>query len=1224
MPAVILTQEQRNELNNFPPTISLSDLNYYFRLSPKDLEITRDQKGAANRLGFAVQLGALRYLGFIPANLQQTALPPGVVEYLARQLKIDPQRYQEYGKRENTRFGHARKARELLKFKEVDEASRAQLADWLVERALEHDAPLVLLRELIAHLYSRKLVRPGLTTLEAMVVQARQLAKQRTFDLLEPTFTTERKEFLDSLLKRMPPSRGEAEAAESSASLSPTEFEPTQFTAPVEPQKEEKPRWSWLEWLRHEPHSDTPRQILKTLEKLEWLRGCGIKEWDSAMQKLSPNRRRYLAGLARRMSTKALLAQPPTERYPLLACFVHWCLVELTDRVLDLFDSYLSHSYTKARHELEDFRRKTASASNEKVHFFHLMGQVVLDEAVDDGAVRAQIFQSLPPTTLRTAVADSERLMRPLDDHYLDFFANYFPALRQFTPRFLAALDWQSNVKSRPLLEAIKLLKELNAQVASETTATLAPTAPAQSEPTSPTLVSAQEMVTEEKKEKEKVIPLAPVPANAPQSFIDEKWRPYIFRSLPYQPVEEEEAVGQNQPQGEAVPRSNESGKGKRKLKNKAVSQMLDRKFYELCVLWELRQAVRAGNIWVEGSRRYGRLENSLIDKERWHKEKKALCELFGISLDGASKLAEKEQELRTWAVEVEKVLSLNQAQQRLKANNEKPQSSNSDTSVELEFELEEQSEKPKNEPAQGKKKDKDKGPHKGAAQRLLQTDFTSPQGNGKVWLEEGRLRVARLKKQDPVGSSVAQLEGMLEQLLPLIDLPELLCEVDHLTGFSKQLRHAGTGEGVREADLTHLYAAILAQATNVGLASMSRMSGYRPNKLSWLSNWYLYDEPISTATTALVNFHYRQPLAKLWGDGTLSSSDGQRFTVTVKTANAQALPRYFGYGRGLSYYTSTSDQLSQFAIKVIPPTLREATYALDGLMDNESDLLLYEHTTDTHGFTEIMFALFDLLGFSFAPRIRDLANQQLYRLGQFERKEFGLVRQVLKRTIKQSRLVEEWDELMRLIVSLKLGWVSASLVIDKLQAYPRQNSLTQLLQEYGRVCKTIFVLRYVLEEEYRHRLETQLNKGEHLHLLRDQFFIGFGRQLRRRGLSQQQGQADCTNLVVNAIVVWNTLYLQKGVEYLRGQGLTVKDEDLRHIWPSRWSHLNVYGHYHFPLQEIRTRQGLRELRLPVAPEGDGGIGSVGIGLESWQRTLDEELELLNRGRMAELLEEEA
>ena len=116
-----------------------------------------------------------------------------------------------------------------------------------------------------------------------------------------------------------------------------------------------------------------------------------------------------------------------------------------------------------------------------------------------------------------------------------------------------------------------------------------------------------------------------------------------------------------------------------------------------------------------------------------------------------------------------------------------------------------------------------------------------------------------------------------------------------------------------------------------------------------------------------MVNFQHRQLLAQAWGSGTLSSSDGQRFPVTVKARHSTALPRYYGYGRGLTHYTWTSDQHAMYGGKPIPSTERDATYVLDEILDNETELPIDQHTTDTAGYSELIFSLFDLVGLQFS-----------------------------------------------------------------------------------------------------------------------------------------------------------------------------------------------------------------------------------------------------------------
>ena len=294
---------------------------------------------------------------------------------------------------------------------------------------------------------------------------------------------------------------------------------------------------------------------------------------------------------------------------------------------------------------------------------------------------------------------------------------------------------------------------------------------------------------------------------------------------------------------------------------------------------------------------------------------------------------------------------------------------------------------------------------------------------------------------------------------------------------------------------------------------------------------------------------------------------------------NASALPRYFGYGEGITFYSWSSDQLSQYGTKVISSTIRDATYVLDEILNNETDLTILEHTTDTAGYTDLVFALFDLLEMQFSPRLRDLGDRQLYKL-KTDTTLYPLLDARLTGRTDLTRLLAGWDDLARVAGSLKRGYVTASLLISRLQAYPRQGQLTKLLQEYGRLVKTIFVLRYLEDEALRRRVHTQLNKGEKLHDLRKFLFFAREGMVTQKYEDGQANQAGCLNLLTNAVIVWNTVYMQAALDAIQHEGYPVQEEDLVHLWPIRFAHIHRYGKYEFNVEAARARVGLRSLKL--------------------------------------------
>jgi TnpA family transposase len=362
----------------------------------------------------------------------------------------------------------------------------------------------------------------------------------------------------------------------------------------------------------------------------------------------------------------------------------------------------------------------------------------------------------------------------------------------------------------------------------------------------------------------------------------------------------------------------------------------------------------------------------------------------------------------------------------------------------------------------------------------------------------------------------------------------------------------------------------------------MAQISDRTHDLLAWCTTWYLREETPRAAVATLVNYQHRQPLSRHWGGGTLSSSDGQRFPTAGKVRNAAALPRYFGYGRGVTFSTWTSDQFAQYGAKVIPATVRDATHVLDELLDNETELPILEHATDTAGYTKIVFALFDLLGLRFSPRLRDLGDQRLYRLDRSRTDPHLEPR--LKGRIRRDLILRRWDDLPRVAGSLKRGWVTASLLISRLQSHRRQPALTRALQEYGRLVKTIFLLRYLESEDYRRRINAQLNKGEALHALREFPFFANRGKIRRKQEEEQVHQATCLNLLTNAVITWNTVSMAAVIDRLRSEGHAVQDSDLAHLSPCRYEHINPYGKYAFEVSADLRGAKLRPLRSGDTP----------------------------------------
>jgi len=259
-----------------------------------------------------------------------------------------------------------------------------------------------------------------------------------------------------------------------------------------------------------------------------------------------------------------------------------------------------------------------------------------------------------------------------------------------------------------------------------------------------------------------------------------------------------------------------------------------------------------------------------------------------------------------------------------------------------------------------------------------------------------------------------------------------------------------------------------------------------------------MYDDAMKRAQACLVNYQHRQSLPARWGDGTTSSSDGMCIQVGVSSLEAERNPHY-GLNKGTTVYCFVSDQFSTFHTKVINTNARDAVHVIDGLLYHETELCIDEHYTDTAGYTDQIFALTHLLGYRFAPRIRDIDDAKLYMLS----KTTGYVNiaGILPGKINTNIIRDKYDDVLRLACSIREGRVSGSLTMSKLGSYARQNSLATALREMGRIEKTIFMLDYISNEVLRRRIQRGLNKGEAMNALAKSIFFGKHRVFCEREL---------------------------------------------------------------------------------------------------------------------------
>lgn len=446
---------------------------------------------------------------------------------------------------------------------------------------------------------------------------------------------------------------------------------------------------------------------------------------------------------------------------------------------------------------------------------------------------------------------------------------------------------------------------------------------------------------------------------------------------------------------------------------------------------------------------------------------------------------------------------------------------------------------------------------------------------------------------------SLHQLRHRVARRQPLIDLPELLLEIQARTGFASEFSHISEARSRLDDLSLSICAVLLAEACNVGLTPMTRkgIPALERDRLLYVQQNYIRPDTISRANARLVDYQTSIALAQAWGGGEVASADGLRFVVPLRTLNAGPNPKYFGTGRGITLVNYTSDQFSGFKNIVVTGTLRDSLVVLEGLLNQETKLQPKELITDTASYTDVIFGLFHILGYQFSPRLADVGEARFWRIDA--QADYGALNGLARHTINRQLITDNWDDILRVAGSLKLGTVNVTELLKSLQGGGRLSTLAKAIAELGRIAKTLYLLHYIDDPAYRRRILIQLNKGESRHSLARATYFGQKGEVRQRYREGQEEQLGALGLVVNAMVLWNTLYMNEALEDMRARGMTVLPEDVERLSPLGYDHINLLGRYTFHLSEEIRQGALRPLReVEDQEEAEDAKGPIAINAE--------------------------
>jgi TnpA family transposase len=417
--------------------------------------------------------------------------------------------------------------------------------------------------------------------------------------------------------------------------------------------------------------------------------------------------------------------------------------------------------------------------------------------------------------------------------------------------------------------------------------------------------------------------------------------------------------------------------------------------------------------------------------------------------------------------------------------------------------------------------------------------------------------------------------------LVPTMRITDVLSQVERWTGFTAHFAHVSTG--LPPGDERAFLAALIAEATNLGLSRMAEVCDAAPRRaLMRMQTWHMREDTFRAALACLTNAIHAEPMSAWFGDTRRASADGQAFHLGGPGEAGGLVNAHYSGDPIVKIYTTISGQYSPLHERLTAGTDAESLYSLDGVYGHESDAALAALHVDGGGVSDMVFAVSQRLGLQFQPRIPRLSDRRLYAFEPARR--YGALAPLFGQRLNRELIVSHWTDIHRVTDAIGSRTVTPSLILRKLSAYRQQNSLAAALRELGRIERTLFTLRWFKDPALRRLVTAELNKGEARNsLARAVAFHRLGR-FRDRGLENQQLRSSALTLVTAAIILYNCRYLGRAVAELQRRGTAPDPALLSQLSPLGWDRINLTGDYVWSDRLEIDGDGLTPLKLPPNP----------------------------------------
>lgn len=535
----ILSAAERASLLLPPDTED--ELIRHYAFGETDLSLIRQRRGDANRLGVAVQLCLLRFPG--QGLLPDASMPMSLLQWIGRQLRIDPSCWPQYAEREETRREHLLELRAYLGVEPFGLAHYRQAVHATTELALQTDKGIVLAVSVLDTLRHRHIILPTLDVIERVCAEAITRANRRIYEALSEPLSNGHRHRLDEMLKRR-----------------------------------DNSKTTWLAWLRQSPAKPNSRHMLEHLERLKAWQALDLP---TGIERLvHQNRLLKIAREGGQMTPADLAKFEPQRRYATLVALAIEGMATVTDEIIDLHDRILGKLFNAAKNKHQQQFQASGKAINAKVRLYGRIGQALIDAKQSGGDPFVAIEAVMSWDAFAESVTEAQKLAQPDDFDFLHRIGESYATLRRYAPEFLDVLKLRAAPAAKDVLDAIEVLRGMNTDNARK------------------------------------------VPADAPTGFIKPRWQKLVM-----------------------------------------TDAGIDRSYYELCelcALSELKNSLRSGDIWVQGSRQFKDFEDYLVPPEKFASLKQSSELPLAVATDCDQYLSERLELLEAQLATVNRMAAAN------------------------------------------------------------------------------------------------------------------------------------------------------------------------------------------------------------------------------------------------------------------------------------------------------------------------------------------------------------------------------------------------------------------------------------------------------------------------------------------------------------------------------------------------------------------------------------